>query len=72
MAFTKKFNQMKELIRLRLRLLLNGECTFEETVSGLYQDAVFSPTFNFKNFVVGFAVGNVVGLLVLNYLIQNK
>lgn len=62
----------KEIIRLRLRMFKNGECTFEETVISLYEDMIASPVFNFKNFAVGFVVGNLVGLLVLNYLIQNK
>ena len=63
---------MKELIKLRLRMLLNGYCTLEETADSLYQDSKFSPVFNIKNFLVGFVAGNVVGLLILNYLIQNK
>ena len=60
--------EAKNLIRLRLRCLIKGDFTFEETVEDLYNDIKNSTVFNFRNFMVGFVLGNVVALLIINYL----
>ena len=64
-----KMKEAKNLIRLRLRCLINGDFTFEETVQDLYSDLQNSTVFNFRNFMVGFVLGNVVAILVFSHLI---
>lgn len=55
----------KDLIRLRLRCLIKGDFTFEQTVDDIYTDMQSSSVFNFRNFMVGFVLGNTVALLII-------
>ena len=57
----------KDLISLRLRCLLNGDFTFNETVEDLYQDLKDSKTFNQHSFSWGFFVGAFIILIIFSY-----
>ena len=59
----------KDLIALRLRCLLNGDFTFDQTVQDFYQDLKHSKVFNWNSFMFGFIVGGMLALAILNYLI---
>lgn len=60
----------KDLIALRLRCLLNKDFTFDQTVEDFYNDLKETNVFNVNSFMVGFVVGGIVGLLILNHLIK--
>jgi hypothetical protein len=60
----------KDLIALRLRCLLNKDFTFDQTVEDFYNDLSESKVFNRNSFMIGFVVGGIVGLLILNHLIK--
>lgn len=56
----------KELIKFRLRCLVNGDVTLAQTIEDFNHDVQEA---SISHFLKGFAVGGVVALLIMNYLI---
>lgn len=59
----------KHEIEVLLRCFKNEAVNFNYSVEYLLDIIPNSSQFNFKNFMVGFMSGGIVGILILNYVL---